>query len=188
MTEGRSILSNFISVLVAIIMFGMLGYIIFINTDIWNVFAAQTQSDAELRNYSTYAAYDQTNCRGQDIMSLMSKTAGDPFVLICDSTGPIAASCDNYTVDLDFSTVDRTDAVNCDFYGYIQTGSLNSLGLSNVWNYSTGNPTNQELQDFFLNGGGAASIGKYAYFTTYLLYDNKASTEVVGIVAVKGGN
>ena len=170
-------------------MLGMLGYIVIINTGIWNVFAMQTKSDEEIRNYSSYAAYDQTVCRGQDVMSLMSKSAGDPFVLVCDSSGrPIAASCDNYTIDLDLSTVDKTDAQTGSFYGYIQSGKLGNLGLSNVWNYSVSNPSNKEFQDFFLNGSGAESTGKYASFKTYLLYDNKASTEVVGVVAVKGGN
>lgn len=187
MNEGRSILAQALSVLVAVIMLGMLGVILSVNTDIWHVFARQTETNEAIREYSEYASYDQITCRGQDIMSLVSKTSGDPFVVICANDGTVlAVSCDAYTGTVALSGVDYNAAATCPGIGsIINSGTLLNVPGCQMWNYSGTSPSTDMLQEFFLNGAGSASVGRYAKYRTYLIYDNTASTEVLGVIAVK---
>ena len=189
MNEGRSILAQVLAVLIATIMLGMFGVILVVNTDIWQVFARQTETNEAIREYSEYASYDQITCRGQDIMSLVSKTTGDPFVVICSNDGTVlAVSYDAYTGSVELSGVDYSYASACPGIGsIINNGTLRNVSGCQVWNYSSTYPGTDVLQEFFLNGPGAASVGRYASYRTYLIYDNSASTEVVGVVAVKEG-
>ena len=189
MNEGRSILAQVLSVLVASIILGMFGMILVVNTDMWQVFARQTETNEAIREYSEYASYDQVTCRGQDIMSLVSKTAGDPFVVICSNDGTaLAVSYDAYTGDVALSGVDYSYAASCPGIGsIINSGTLSNVPGCQVWNFSGSAPSTDMLQEFFLNGAGAANVGRYASYRTYLIYDNSASTEVLGVIAIKEG-
>lgn len=191
MPEAKSILSSVLSVLVGLVMLGMLSYVILTNSDIWHVFARQNDASQTIRNYSEYAAYDGTTVRGQDVMSLVSKTQGDPFVIVAGDDGGIHfASYDAYTQTLKFNTLDTKDIQSLSCYPTLQNTTVeNCMPASNgvIFDYANGGyPDTDMLQDVFLRGTYLSDGGnKYATFDAYLVYEGAPSTDVVGVVLVK---
>lgn len=183
MQEGRSIMSQVISVMVALVMIGMFGYILATNTRIWDGFSRQSQASNKLREYSEYAAYDGTACRGQDILSLISKTRGDPFVLVYNGASGLAAcSYNDYTKELQANKLDLTGQriwLNEHTELSLPNSSIGDMcnGVQQLSNCSV-----QQLQTFFLG-----SSGSYASYNTYIVYEDESVSTVVGIIAVRTG-
>lgn len=175
-------MSQVISVMVALVMIGMFGYILATNTRIWDGFSRQSQASNKLREYAEYAAYDGTACRGQDILSLVSKTQGDPFVLVYkEDGGLIAYSTDGYTEKLVGSELDVSGATNT-----LPTQEIKDMCTS-AGAFPLAGCTVQQLQDFFLNGNGSSPVtsGSYGCYTTHIVYDSEATSTVVGIIATR---
>lgn len=173
MPEAKSILNIIVSVLVGIVMLGMVGYMIYMNTDIWKVFSRQNSASEVIRNYSEYAAYDNTKVRGQDMVSLIAKTKGDPFVVVYNGTTLKCVCYDDFTGSVDLGTLD-----------YGTSGVQLSGTLQDVKGVQNFGPDSKEtdIQNLFL--GDLGNDKKYGSFKTYLVYDSKPSTNVVGILAI----
>lgn len=176
-------MSQVISVMVALVMIGMFGYILATNTRIWDGFSRQSQASNKLREYSEYAAYDGTACRGQDILSLISKTQGDPFVLVYNGASGLAAcSYNDYTKDLQADKLDLTGQhIMLNEYTEL---SLPSQTIGDMCNGKTqlAGCNIQQLQDVFLG-----SSGSYSSYNTYIVYEDESVSTVVGIIAVRTG-
>lgn len=168
-------------------MLGMLTYVIVLNNNIWNVSARQSDANAAIRNYSEYAAFDDTECRGQDVMSLISKTQGDPFVVVGvrGQNQVYLTSYDAYTGSVDLSQADLSCAATCDLYSTLNGAVAGVSSLNSSVKYTGTGITTSSLQDNFLKGPLSDNNNKYAKFHTYLIYDGINSTNVLGIVAVK---
>lgn len=183
MPEAKSILSQILAVLVGLVMLGCLSYIIYINSDIWHVIARQNDASKSIRNYSEYAAYDGTDVRGQDVMSLITKTQGDPFVVVSVGGRPTFTSVDAYTSTLQFSTLDMSNASSANSIGNLGSTVGSCAPDCFTWD-GLDYMSTDSLQSMFLDG--ALSDGhKYASFKAYLIYDGVPSTNVVGILLEK---
>lgn len=183
MPEAKSILNQVLAVLVGVVILGMLGYIIYINSDVWHVMARQEDASRSIRNYSEYAAYDGTSVRGQDAMSLISKTQGDPFVIVSVGGTPTFVSSDHYTDTLQFSELDMSGANGSSSLGSL-SGTVGSVCMDkHLWDGSNFISTD-DLQSRFLDGN-LSDGHKYASFRAYLIYDGVPSTNVVGILLEK---
>lgn len=185
MSEAKSIISAVLSVLVAIIMLGMISYEVYLNSDIWHVFAKQNDASRSIRSYSEYAAYDETEVRGQDVMSLVSKTQGDPFVIVVSGTSPAFVSCDEYTKSLNFSDLDTSSISGLDIGNSLRGSTVGSCATDSVVWMDASTLSTDQLQSRFLTGALSDGGNKYARFKSYLVYDEAPSTNVIGIVVVK---
>lgn len=183
MPEAKSILNQVLAVMVGSVMLGCLSYIIYINADIWHVFARQNDASDSIRNYSEYAAYDGTTVRGQDAMSLINKTQGDPFVIVSVGGQPTFSSVDAYTDGVTFSSLDMSGASGASSLGNLGTTVGASCPTKHMWDDGNFMSTDS-LQDMFLDGD-LSDGHKYASFRAYLIYDGVPSTNVAGILLEK---
>jgi len=156
-------------------MLGMVGYVIYLNTDIWKAFDRQNSASEVIRNYSEYAAYDETEIRGQDAVSLITKTKGDPFVLVQIGGTWKAVSCNDYNRELDLGSLDGISSFN-------PPNKLKDLSPT-VINFNYDDETS--VQQAFLTTPLSGDNSKYACYQAHLVYDGAPSTTVVGIVLTR---
>lgn len=191
MNEGKSFFMIAFEVIIAAVFLGLIVYVGTLNSRMWSTYEQSEQNKAAIEEYASYAAFDNAEVGGQDIVSFITAHDGDPFVLVLDKQPTytvLARASDAYTqgVSISFdgchSNIELQAAVQ-NYYGSdisaLTTEELTTLSPSeltmkfakNEVGGVTGNPLN--------NGNNG-----YANFKSYLVYDDKSST-VLGIVAVK---
>lgn len=82
MNEAKSLVHMSVSAMIAALFVGLAVGLITLGYFIWSMFSSQDLASRRLRDYATYAAYDNTVIRGQDAVSLIATTEGDPFVVV----------------------------------------------------------------------------------------------------------
>lgn len=195
MTEGKSIFMMSFDAIFAIAFLGILIVCGSLNRGLWSTYERGELNKSEIAAYASMAAYDNSTVGGQDIVSLMTTSKGDPFVLIIDDYGTIlACSYDMYTLNYELNEdclhIDRTPGVTPQYLLDIMNSGALSGQLSmatNVvlYNYSgsTGVSASDMTKDF-LDGNLCAAQGRYAKFDTMLVYDGNSST-IIGVIATK---
>ena len=82
MNEAKTLTHMAVSVMIgAMILTAAMG-LITLGYNIWSMFSKQDLANRRLRDYSTYAAFDNAVVRGQEVVTLIATTEGDPFVVV----------------------------------------------------------------------------------------------------------
>ena len=192
MTEGKSILMIAFDIIFAIAFLGIWLFAGRQNQRMWSIYERGEVNKSDIAAYAEMAAYDNTTVGGQDLVSLMTTSKGDPFVLILDQSGTkLACSYDAYTFNyqldescfhVDYGAVPsyiRTIATSGQLGNQLQT-----VPFEHRYDYQNTTIHASDLTYNFLTGDLCASEGKYAKYDTTLVYDGNSST-VIGVVAVK---
>lgn len=116
MNEAKSLVHMSVSAMIAALFVGMAVGLITLGYFIWSMFSSQDLANRRLRDYATYAAYDNTIIRGQDAVSLIATTEGDPFVVVflADNILEEATAVDNWKKQGFYcNSVTETATLNC---------------------------------------------------------------------------
>lgn len=82
MNEGKTLVHMAISAMIGALIISAAVGLITLGYNIWSMFSRQDLASRRLRDYSTYAAFDNALIRGQDAVALIASTEGDPFVVV----------------------------------------------------------------------------------------------------------
>lgn len=187
MTEAKSIWVIVLEVIIALAFLGTIMTVLRISYKLWDNYELSKQNEGIIRNYAEYAAYDNTTIRGQDLVTLIASTQGDPFVVVTDATGsPLCASFDAYTGDYELSGSCFRDALaSSAASSLISSGKVTSLVGGDMWDCSRTPLSATQVQEFFLEGNGTSNPGNYQAFETSIVYAGEGMTEIIGIIAVR---
>lgn len=184
MQEGKTLFGISIEVIISVGFLSIICIIAGLYYGLWNNYARAEDSKASLAQYADMAAYDNTTVRGQDIVSLITSSKGNPFVLVTDSAGHVLASCyDGYTGQYIIKADCLTSAMDASIAGSLNGTTIASLA-TNTWNYDANvTPVSSDIQDFFLTGAGTSTSGYYSSYNTYVVYESDGSTAILGVIA-----
>lgn len=162
--------------------------------NLWNIFEAQEYAKRTMQEYATYAAYDDTEIRGQELVNLAMSMKGDPFLLVMHkgpsgTLEPALLVCNDLSLNtkIDFSncftgTVDSEISVaQTQLRTVLQNNPVSSL-ICQVFNDSAAQVTSEQMQNWCLNGDAS---GSYKMYKTCLIYENRHSSTVIGILALE---
>ena len=82
MNEAKTLTHMAISVMIGAMILAAAMGLITLGYNIWSMFSKQDLANRRLRDYSTYAAFDNAVVRGQEVVTLIANTEGDPFVVV----------------------------------------------------------------------------------------------------------
>lgn len=180
----------FIECILGIAFIGMFVVTGSLNTRMWNSYERSELDKQSISDYSGMAAFDGTTVRGQDIVSLITESKGDPFVMVTSGNRIIACSYDDYTRGIKL-TADNTgclrSALDAQMAGAIANNTIDNLltTIPTQWYYDSASPASSTISDFFLLGEGSDGANNYSSYRTYLVYQDEGSNEIIGIIAQK---
>lgn len=82
MNEAKTLTHMAVSVMIGAMILAAAMGLITLGYNIWSMFSKQDLANRRLRDYSTYAAFDNAVVRGQEVVTLIATTEGDPFVVV----------------------------------------------------------------------------------------------------------
>ena len=215
MEEAKTLLHHALSALFAVLILTAVVALISLGNLMWSAFSKQADANRRLREYSKYSAFDGTEVRGQDLLSLLHDTQGSPFIIFTDPNGGfvniVVTSVDsNINLKTDVSASNLPSVVepvlNSTVAGLVNDAeaahsyngdifTANDDAVKGFLSYDKPSVVNfgasvtfdyAELQEWFLGRGSV--IGHepgYLAYDSYILYDNDSTTDIVGIIAVE---
>lgn len=190
--EAHTLVYVILDALGAIILVGLIATIFALNTDVWRVAENQEYSAQVMQEYANYAAYNDTEIRGQELVNLLKGTAGDPFVIVLDDNLlPILFSYNStYFPTMDataFTSYSSDVAVQNAFNYFLATYpdpvAWSAIGSDKCVDFSAVNPTADQLQELFLNRG--PDNASFRTYHTTLIYGGSTDNTVIGILALE---
>lgn len=186
MQESKTLFGLSIEVIIAggfIVFFSIIAGIYY---QLWNNYARTEAAKESMAKYADMAAYDSTTVRGQDVISLITSSKGDPFVIVTNSSGRVlATSYDGYTGSYTIKADSLNSAMEASIASSLVDTNVSALTESGMqrWDWSSTSPASSTIQDFFLNGNGSSNPGYYSSYTTYLVYESDGSSNILGVIA-----
>lgn len=205
MDEAKSLVHMAMTALFGVLILAAVLALITVANLVWRAFSKQNDANRSLREYAKYSAFDGTEVRGQDVISLLHDTQGSPYVLMVYKrdgsyhTRMVAYNDTESTTTLNNSipTTPGSDDTVRTILGNVCGGLtvtisdvINSLpsGGSDVaaaFDYTSSAlaPRYSDVQEFFLERGNFRSgVSGYLKYKSYVLYDGDNSTDIVGIL------
>lgn len=109
MDEAKSIVMMIVSVIIASSVLAASALLISYSNETWAVMQRQQTNNAAMHDYAKYAAYDNTEVKGSDIISFINETRGYPFTMVIPltvdppSSGFVANTTDNNAWTLQYA-------------------------------------------------------------------------------------
>lgn len=158
MEEAKTLLHHALSALFGVLILAAVSALIALGYMMWGAFAKQDEANYKLREYAKYSAFDGTTVRGQDVISLLHNTQGQPWVLIMykNETGTYVPASMIYTsADWDFTITTSLLPINADTE---LSACITALGTTNtpkaiVTNMCGGTPPGVEAVVHFAADG-----------------------------------
>lgn len=191
-SEVKSLTSIMLDIICVIALIGALTAVVVLNQDLWRQQERQDMANTTMAEYAEYAAYNDCEIRGQELVNLIKSTEGAPFVIIYDNTAvPIMITCkgsylNSYNVqDFTASTSDANLAAVFALFktNYAATSSWASIGANNYLDFESNVPTSTELQERYIRRG--ADGASYRSYKVTLIYESNTDNTVVGVIALE---
>lgn len=207
MDEAKSLVHMALTAMFAALIIAAVIALITVGNLMWSAFSRQNAAQRRMQEYSKYSAFDGTEVRGQDVISLLHDTQGSPFVIIADSSvNPISVSFDaveaEFEIDSNFKNRQSSDITSL-LDSVTLSGTLSSVrSIANkceggtvydgnnyesrvgvkTFNFTAPDDDRyNRIQEWFLARGN----GGYLKYKSYLLYDDASTTDIVGILLVE---
>ena len=191
-SEVKSLTSIFLDILTAIALIGAITAVIMLNQDLWRQQERQDMANATIAEYAEYAAYNDCEIRGQELVNLLKSTEGSPFVVVYDNTAtPLMITCrgsylNSYNVqEFAASTADANLAAVVALFrtNFAATSSWATIGAGNYLDFELNVPTSTELQERYIHRG--VDGASYRTYKVTLIYESNTDNNVVGIIALE---
>ena len=213
MNEAKTLVQISVSVMIGAMVLSAAVGLITLGYSMWNMFSKQDLANRRLKEYSTYSAFDNTIVRGQEVVSLIATTEGDPFVAVYKFNGSGYTDYSQPEIYFNNNTANMTLSYKDNYYA-VNNASVDSrfkdlvgdsvdaskplipatgrITVNFTPDPSTGlsAPTFKKLQEDFvgrpsyLKSDGSVVNG-YARYHSVLIYDSGSSTDIVGIMLVE---
>lgn len=202
MDEAKSLVHMSISAMFAAVILTIAMGLMLLGYFMWSYFSRQDAANQRIKDYATYAAFDNTTVRGQEIIQLIEEHSDDIFVVIYSGKSNVV----NNNINIDnMSNIGSPIAymastnTNSFIYKYVTSddnytqnsiacldkalqhlkgiGSLNSLAAStpNLYGYASTCNT-AKLQECFLTSANNYSLYK-PVFVDYSYSPAKVDTD-----------
>ena len=150
MDEAKSLIHHALAAMFASLILVAVMSLITLGNMMWRAFADQAESNRRLEEYAKYAAFDNQEVRGQDIISLIHDTVGTPFIAI---VGPSSTNHNQYmpihttftNTDLGFNLKNTFTSLGLQGMGNIET--LGDFAEEIDTNFDPNNPINKVMND-----------------------------------------
>lgn len=94
MPEAKSLTHMALTAMFATMLLAAASGLIGVGYLMWSAFSSQSATNERMQQFARYAAFDTANVRGQDIISLIHDTQGDPVVIVIGPKNGV--SCQDY--------------------------------------------------------------------------------------------
>lgn len=82
MPEAKSMTHMALTAMFAAMLLAAASALIGVGYMMWSAFSAQSATNERMQQFARYAAFDTASVRGQDVVSLIHDTQGDPVVIV----------------------------------------------------------------------------------------------------------
>lgn len=95
MPEAKQLTHMAVTAMLGAMLLGAVVALITLGYNIWGAFSKQEAVNKRVSDYAKYAAFDNTDVRGQDVISLITQTQGELLVFVVGPSSS-ATNVDNY--------------------------------------------------------------------------------------------
>lgn len=82
MQEAKALVNMAITAMLGAVVISIAVGLIYTGYNIWALFSKQEQANQIMKEHAQLSAFDNTDVRGQEVLSLILEAKGDPFVII----------------------------------------------------------------------------------------------------------
>lgn len=167
--EHEGLLYQILFISAAIAFLALVASGIRVADDLWGIFERQEDAKDIMQNYAAYAAYDETEVRGQELINLAMSSKGNPYLLVIHGGQPFMLVYD--------------DTLDMASYGGYDSNQLETA--LDVVHYTPATITSKDVSNTLLIVDPHNSEkSNYMMYTTHLVRDISHPGTVVGVVAV----